>query len=261
MQKKIIKDSLDNILEIRNLSFTYTGDNCNTVFKDINIDIKKNEFFCIIGPSGCGKTTLLNIIAGFETASEGSVYQNGVEIKNVSHERAVVFQQDAVFPWLTVYQNIEYGLRVRNIPPEIREKKVRQQLEVVGLTGFEDRYPRELSGGMKKKVDLARVLVNDPEMLLMDEPYGSLDALTKEKLQISLTEIWEQSRKTVIFVTHDLEEALFLGDRIVIMQHMKFDIPLQIIDVPFKRPRDIFVKEEPEFQRMRRELLQEFKLL
>ncbi|MBN2322191.1 MAG: ABC transporter ATP-binding protein [Spirochaetes bacterium] len=261
MQNEVIKESIESILKIRNLSFSYTGDECNMIFKNINIDISENEFFCIIGPSGCGKTTLLNIIAGFETATGGSVLQSGVEIKNVSHERAVVFQQDAVFPWLTVYQNIEYGLKVRNIPHEIREKRVREYLDVVGLTGFEDRYPRELSGGMKKRVDLARVLVNDPEMLLMDEPYGSLDALTKEKLQISLTEIWEHSRKTVVFVTHDLEEALFLGDRIVIMQHIKFNIPLRIIDVPFKRPREIFLKEEPEFQRMRRELLQEFKLL
>ena len=139
----------NNIMEIKNLGFAYeTNHGKYEVFRHINIDIKENEFFCIIGPSGCGKTTLLNIIAGFESPSEGAVYEDGVEIEGVSHERAVVFQQDAVFPWLTVYQNIEYGLKVRNVPLKIREEKVKQFLRIVGLAGFEKAYPRELSGGM-----------------------------------------------------------------------------------------------------------------
>lgn len=252
----------NNIMEIKNLGFAYETDHGKyEVFRNINLNIKNNEFFCVIGPSGCGKTTLLNIIAGFESPTEGAVYKDGVEIKGVSHERAVVFQQDAVFPWLTVYQNVEYGLKVRNIPPKIREEKVKQFLGIVGLTGFEKAYSRELSGGMRKRVDLARALANDPEILLMDEPFGSVDAMTKEKLQIELTEIWESSKKTVIFVTHDLEEALFLGDRIAIMQHIRTNIPLKIIDVQFKRPRKFYLKEDPEFQSLRRNLIEEFRLI
>ncbi|MCD6317943.1 ATP-binding cassette domain-containing protein [Candidatus Aerophobetes bacterium] len=263
MSAKRSKNSKKNyVLEIKNLSFAYKTDHGKyEVFKNVNINIKNNEFFCIIGPSGCGKTTLLNIIAGFEYPTEGVIYESGIEIKGVSHERALVFQQDAVFPWLTVYQNVEYGLKVRNVSLGIREKKVKQFIKMVGLTGFEKAYPRELSGGMKKRVDLARALANDPKILLMDEPFGSLDAMTKEKLQIKLIEIWESSKKTVIFVTHDLEEALFLGDRIAIMQHIRTGIPLKIIDVPFKRPRKFYLKEDPEFQSMRRRLIEEFKLI
>jgi len=263
MSIKELKNPKENsILEIKNLGFAYdTNHGKYRVFKNVNVNIKNNEFFCIVGPSGCGKTTLLNIIAGFEFPSEGTTYQNGVEIKSVSPERAVVFQQDAVFPWLNVYQNIEYGLKIRKIPREIREKKVKQLLEIVDLTGSEKTYPKELSGGMRKRVDLARALVNDPKILLMDEPFGSLDALTKEKLQIKLTEIWERSRKTVIFVTHDLEEALFLGDRVAIMQHIKSNIPFKSINIPFKRPREIYLKENPEFQSMRLKLMKEFKFI
>ena len=255
-----VKESKENYaLEIKNLGFAYEINRGSyEVFRNVNINIKNNEFFCIIGPSGCGKTTLLNVIAGFESPTEGTVCEDGIEIKGVSHERAVVFQQDAVFPWLTVYQNVEYGLRVRNVSPKVRGGRVKQFIRIVRLAGFEKAYPRELSGGMRKRVDLARALANNPKILLMDEPFGSVDALTKERLQIELTEIWENTKKTVIFVTHDLEEALFLGDRIAIMQHIKTDIPLKIIDVPFKRPRK---KEDPEFQSMRRNLIDEFKLI
>jgi len=254
-------DRDDVVIALKDLGFAYEIlDGKYEVFENININIRNNEFFCIIGPSGCGKTTLLNIIAGFEFPTEGEACQKGARIKGISQERALVFQQDAVFLWLTVYRNVEYGLKVRKVPSRIREKRVKELIDMVGLAGFEDAYPRELSGGMRKRVDLARALANDPEILLMDEPFGSIDAITKERLQIRLTEIWESeiSKKTIVFVTHDLEEALFLGDRIAIMQHIKANIPLRIIDVPFKRPRK---KEDPDFQIMRRNLVREFKLV
>lgn len=249
-------------IELKNLGFAYnTQGGKYEVFKDINVQIRHNEFFCVIGPSGCGKTTLLNIIAGFEFPTVGTAYEGGCEIKGVSCKRSVVFQQDAVFPWLSVYNNIEYGLKVRKIPQDIREETVKRLINIVGLTGFEQAYPKELSGGMRKRVDVARALANDPEIVLMDEPFGSVDAITKEKLQIEVTQIWEKSKMTVFFITHDLEEALFLGDRIAIMQHISKNIPFKIFEVPFGRPRNIFLKEEADFQKMRRELIEEFKLL
>jgi len=248
------------MLEIKNLSFCYrTGKKCYDVFKNVNLTIKDDEFFCILGPSGCGKSTLLKIVAGFETPADGRILDEGNEITGVSHERAMVFQEDAVFPWLNVYSNVEYGLKVRGIPQNERKEKVEYFINLVGLSGFEKSFPKELSGGMKKRVDLARVLANDPKILLMDEPFGALDAMTKEKLQEKLIQIWEGSKKTIIFVTHDIEEALFLGDRIAIMQHIRNGGEVEIFDVPFKRPRNIYLKEQPEFQRMRRELVEEFK--
>ena len=254
--------SNSSAIELKNLGFAYsTKSGKYEVFKDINIQIRHNEFFCVIGPSGCGKTTLLNIIAGFEFPTVGTAYEEGSEIKGVSYKRSVVFQQDAVFPWLSVYKNIEYGLKVRKIPPDIREETVKRLIDIVGLTGFEQAYPKELSGGMRKRVDVARALANDPKIVLMDEPFGSVDAITKEKLQIEITQIWEKSKMTVFFITHDLEEALFLGDRIAIMQHISQNIPFKIFEVPFGRPRNIFLKEEADFQKMRRELIEEFKLL
>ena len=249
-------------LELKNLGFSYaTRQGQYQVFKEVNINIRKNEFFCIIGPSGCGKTTLINIIAGFERPTTGRVLEKGSDITDVSPRRALVFQQDAVFPWLTVYKNIEYGLKIKNIPVIKRKETVEKYMSIVGLTGFENAYSRELSGGMRKRVDLARAIVNNPEILLMDEPFGSVDAITKEKLQLEVTQIWEQSKTTVVFITHDLEEALFLGDRIAIMQHIRTNIPIEVFDVPFGRPRDIYLKEEVKFQNMRRYLIKAFKLL
>ncbi len=231
------------------------------VCRNVNLDIRDNEFFCIIGPSGCGKTTLLNLLAGFETPTEGVIYEHGKQINSVSPDRALVFQKDAVFPWLTVERNIGYGLQIKKLDKITVAKRIKEMISMVGLTGFEKSLPKELSGGMRKRVDLARALATNPNILLMDEPFGSVDAMTKEKLQIELLELWQKYRKTVIFVTHDLEEALFLGDRIVIMMPIKTEIPLQVIDVPFKRPRTIYLKEDPQFQSFRRELLQKFKLI
>jgi len=251
------------ILKIENLSFSYdTKKGDYEVFKDINLDIYDNEFFCVVGSSGCGKTTLLNVIAGFETPKQGNIYVNGESIiGKVSHERAVVFQQDAVFPWLTVFKNIEFGPKVRKVLKSERIKKVNELIKFVGLNGFENSYPRELSGGMRKRVDLGRALINDPEILLMDEPFGSLDALTKEKMQIELMNIMRTTKKTVVFITHDLEEALFLGDRICIMPKITSGLPMKVVNVPYKRPRDIDIKANSDFQYMRQSILKEFKFI
>ena len=248
------------MLRVEDLSFAYeTIEGEYTVFKNISFTVQDNEFFCIIGPSGCGKSTLLKVLAGFESPSNGKVFENEQPISGVSYERAMVFQEDAVFPWLTVKKNIEYGLSARKIAKEIKEKRVDEYLELVGLRGFENAYPRQLSGGMRKRVDLARVLANDPRILLMDEPFGALDAMTKEDLQIKLIEIWEKSKKTVIFITHDIEEALFLGDRVAVMHHINRGGEFKIFDVPFRRPRELYLKEEVDFQRMRRHLVEELR--
>jgi len=243
-----------------NVSFSYkTGKKEFQVYKDISFNIKDNEFFCIIGPSGCGKTTLLKNVAGFEHPTKGNIYFDDTIITGIDYKRAMVFQEDAVFPWMDVYTNIEYGLKMRGINEKERKKTAEYFINLVGLQGFERTFPKELSGGMKKRVDLARVLANDPSVLLMDEPFGALDAMTKEILQEKLVEIWEHTRKTIFFITHDIEEALFLGDRIAIMQKICNGGEFKFFDIPFERPRNIYLKETEDFQKMRRMLVEEFK--
>lgn len=252
------------MFKIENLNFSYKGNREKSryeVIRNLNLEIQDNEFICIIGPSGCGKSTLLKMLAGFEKPTSGTIIYNDQEIKSVGYERAMVFQEDAVFPWLKVKDNVEYGLKVRSVDQTERKKRVEKYIETVGLKGFEQAWPKELSGGMKKRVDLARVLANNPDTILMDEPFGALDAMTKEMLQEELVKIWEQSKKTIVFVTHDIEEALFLADQIVVLQHIKNGGEAEVIDVPFERPRTVRIKENPEFQKVRRrtvELLKKY---
>ena len=197
----------------------------------------------------------MKMFAGFEKPTGGEILYNGQPVTGIGYERAMVFQEDAVFPWLKVRDNVEYGLKVRKVDPKTRKERVDHFIDVVGLKGFEKSWPKELSGGMKKRVDLARVLANDPETILMDEPFGALDAMTKEMMQEELIRIWEGSKKTIVFVTHDIEEALFLADRIVVVQHIKNGGEAEIIDVPFPRPRTVELKENPEFQKVRRKTI------
>jgi len=247
-----------NLLEFRNVSFAYsTNKKRYEVYRNLNLTVGDHEFFSIIGPSGCGKSTLLKNVAGFTLPTDGEILDDKQPIKGISFERAMVFQEDAVFPWLTVYDNIAYGPRVRHVEPAKIKETVGYFIEMTGLTGYERLYPKELSGGMRKRVDMARLLVNDPRMILMDEPFGSLDAFTKETLQVKVTEIWEQTKKTILFVTHDIEEALFLGDRVMIMQHIKRGGGYKCRNIDFPRPRDLYLKEDPKFQHMRLELNQE----
>lgn len=248
------------IIEIKDLNFSYKLKSENyTIFNNINLTLKENEFVCLVGPSGCGKTTLLKIIAGFEKQNSGIVKVFNEEVVGVSYKRGFVFQDDAIFPWMTVYENIAYGLKSRKKSKSFIKERTENYLEIVGLKEFRNNYPKELSTGMRKRVDIARVLANDPEILLMDEPFGALDAFTKELLQIKLTEIWENYKKTLLFVTHDLEEALFLGDTIALMQ-INPDEDLQLYTVPFKRKRSIFLKTDIEFQKMRSKIMKDFTL-
>jgi NitT/TauT family transport system ATP-binding protein len=224
------------------------------VLSEISAKIYKNDFVSIIGPSGCGKSTLLFIIAGFIIPSEGYVRHRGEIVKGPSKNRGIVFQADAVFPWLTVYGNIEFGLKSLKLPKEKRDEIVKHYIKLVQLEGFENLYPKQLSGGMRKRVDVARTFAINPDILLLDESFGSLDAQTKETLQVELLNLWEKEKKTAIFVTHDIEEAIFLADRVYVMSSNPGTIN-EIIDVPFGRPRNLELKLEQEFTKLRHHLM------
>jgi NitT/TauT family transport system ATP-binding protein len=214
----------------------------------IDLEIGDDEFLTVLGPSGCGKTTLLNIVAGFDHASDGTVQLDGEAVLKPGPDRGVVFQEYALFPWLTVAQNIEFGLRERGVAKAERQARVREQILSVGLSGFERRYPQELSGGMRQRVALARVLVNDPKILLMDEPFAALDAQTRTIMQQELLRVWSAARRTAIFITHNIEEALLLGDRVVVMTARPGRIK-EIVTVNLIRPRDVTSVEFNEIRR------------
>lgn len=203
------------------------SDNLNMVFgvnggsvhalKDVSFTLNRGEILSVLGPSGCGKTTLLNIIAGFLRPSSGTITLSGTEINGPGVERGMVFQQGALFEWLTVAQNVDFGLRMKNIEPNECRAKVKQWLDIVGLAGFGHVPTYQLSGGMQQRVALARCLINDPELILMDEPLGALDALTREKMQSLVLKIWKETGKTIMIITHSVEEALLLGERLFVM--------------------------------------------
>ena len=204
----------------------------------LDLDVADDEFVTILGPSGCGKTSLLNIVAGFEKETGGSLLLDGAKISGPGPDRGVVFQEYALFPWLNVTENVEFGLRERGVPFTERAERTRRQIATVGLSGFENRYPQELSGGMRQRVALARVLVNDPKILLMDEPFAALDAQTRTLMQEELLTVWGADRRSVIFITHNIEEAILLGDRVVIMTSRPGRIK-EIVSVSLPRPRDV----------------------
>ncbi|MEI6300240.1 MAG: ABC transporter ATP-binding protein [Betaproteobacteria bacterium] len=204
----------------------------------LDLDIADDEFVTILGPSGCGKTSFLNIVAGFEQETGGSLLLDGAKISGPGPDRGVVFQEYALFPWLNVTENVEFGLRERGVPVTERAERTRRQIATVGLSGFENRYPQELSGGMRQRVALARVLVNDPKILLMDEPFAALDAQTRTLMQEELLTVWGADRRSVIFITHNIEEAILLGDRVVIMTSRPGRIK-EIVSVSLPRPRDV----------------------
>jgi NitT/TauT family transport system ATP-binding protein len=222
----------------------------------IDLEIGDDEFLTILGPSGCGKTTLLNIVASFESASGGEVRLDGEPVLKPGPDRGVVFQEYALFPWLTVQQNIEFGLRERGMRRSERKARVRRQIATVGLSGFEQRYPQELSGGMRQRVALARVLVNDPKILLMDEPFAALDAQTRTMMQRELLSVWSAERRTAIFITHNIEEAILLGDRVVVMTARPGRIK-EIVTIGLARPRDVTSAEFNEIRRRVTALLED----
>lgn len=237
-------------LVIENLGKTYyTGDQRINALQQIDLKVKTGEFINIIGPSGCGKSTLLRCIAGFEKPTVGRVKVRGSEISGPGIDRMMVFQDfEQLFPWYTVLENIIFALRVtrNSIHPKKRKKVARYYLKMVGLTRFEDLYPHQLSGGMKQRVAIARALSVQPRILLMDEPFGSLDAITRSSLQKELIRIWKDTGLTIIFVTHNIEEAIILGDRIVILEANPGTI-IEIVENTLSRPRSL---EAVEFNRI-----------
>lgn len=227
---------------------------------DVSLRVPEGQFVSLLGPSGCGKTTMLRTVAGLDEATRGSIWVNGKEITGPGPERAMVFQSFALLPWATVKDNVEFGLRMRSVPADDRTKISAELIKFVGLRGFEDKYPHELSGGMQQRVGLIRALAVEPEVLLMDEPFSALDEQTRGFMQEELLRIWEQNRVTVMFVTHSIEEAILLSDRIVLMSprpgRVKEDV---IVDIP--RPRGRNAMQTPEFARLQEHLWDQLRQL
>ena len=204
---------------------------------DINLDIRPGEFICLLGPSGCGKSTLLNAIAGFSPPTSGSILVDGRTVQKPGPDRGMVFQEYALFPWMTVEQNIAFGLEIKKLPKVQIAEKVSALLAMLNLQDFRDRYPKDLSGGMRQRVAIARVLALDSPIMLMDEPFGALDSLTRRSLQDELLRIWMEFRKTIVFVTHSIDESIYLADRIVVMTYRPGKIK-KYVSVTMPRPRD-----------------------
>ncbi|ACY35326.1 MULTISPECIES: ABC transporter ATP-binding protein [Comamonas] len=218
--------------------------------QDFNLDIREGEFFTLLGPSGCGKSTFLNVLAGLARKSGGSISIDGQPASGINREQGVVFQGYALFPWRTVLENIEVGLEIRKIPKRERREAAEQFLHLVGLAGFGQRYPHELSGGMRQRVAIARSLAYSPSLLLMDEPFAALDAQTREILQSELLRIWEQHKTTIVFITHSLDEAIYLSDRIAVMTHRPGRIK-SVLDIALPRPRPAEIRHAPAFVQLR----------
>ena len=226
-----------------------------TAVTGVSLDVENGEFVCIVGPSGCGKSTVLNLIAGLDTPTAGTIEANGLPIRGPGADRGVMFQDYALMPWQTVHDNIGFGLRYgtpgEGLSPREREQRVRHFIDMVGLNGSEKKYPHQLSGGMRQRVALARLLANGPDILLMDEPLGALDAQTRLILQVELLRIWGETgalegRKTALFITHDIDEAVFLGDRVVVMSTNPGRIKA-VIEIDLPRPRSEQIRSDPRF--------------
>ena len=242
---------------IRHLSKSFTLDGRPLpVLADVNLQIHSGESLAIVGASGSGKTTLLRILAGLDDSDSGEVLIDGRAVKGVGSERAVIFQEPRLLPWLTVLENVAFGLDTRGVSRQEARSRARRYVQLVGLQSFENAYPRQLSGGMAQRVGIARALAVQPEILLLDEPLGALDAMTKISMQQELTRIWRDEDVTTILVTHDLEEAIYLADRILILPREKNAEP-RLIEIDLPRPRD---RRSPEFVRHREELLRLFGL-
>jgi NitT/TauT family transport system ATP-binding protein len=229
-------DAVKNLI-LRNLSKVYFNPDAGiqvTALSDLSLEVKQGEFVSILGPSGCGKTTLLNLVAGFIKATSGDILLDGSAVTGPGSDRGVVFQSFALFPWKTVLDNVAFGPKMRGIDKTTRERIARDYLALAGMAHAADRYPHELSGGMQQRVGVVRALANEPEVLLMDEPFASVDAQTRMTLQEELTRIWQARRPTVLFITHDVNEAVFLANRVVVLSKGKV---LAEIDVAVPRPR------------------------
>ena len=261
MISDIISELQMTDLSCKNLSMTFTNPANGAMveaLKDINFTLKKGELLSVLGPSGCGKTTLLNMIAGFLNPTSGQLSLGDKQVEGPGVERGMVFQQGALFEWLPVSKNVDFGLRMKDLSPADSEKLVEKWLDIVGLTGFGDTPTYQLSGGMQQRVALARCLVNDPDLILMDEPLGALDALTREKMQSLILELWKETGKTIIIITHSVEEALLLGERLFVMAprpgriHKEYNLPFAERGLK-ESLRDI--KQQSDFGSVREEIL------
>jgi NitT/TauT family transport system ATP-binding protein len=245
------------MVELRGLGKRYAADGADIVaLADIDVAIDQGEFVCLLGPSGCGKSTLLKIVAGLIPQTSGVVSIDGRPVRGPGPDRAVVFQDYALFPWMTVADNVEFGLAARGVDPARRRATSAELLRAVGLADFAGKYPHHLSGGMKQRVSIARALAVDPVLLLMDEPFGALDAQTRFVMQQELLRIWRAYRKTVIFVTHSIEEALYLGDRVLVMTARPGRLKEEI-RVTHPRPRDVASADFTQLRRRTLDLLSE----
>lgn len=232
----------DSMIEIQGVSKSF-GD--NHVLSNLNLEVRRGEFLVLLGASGCGKSTLLNLVAGFEKPTEGTVTVNGTLINDVTSACGMVFQQYALFPWKTVQENVEFGLKMKHVAKSERAVVARRFIEMVGLKGNENKYPQALSGGMKQRVSIARVLANDPDVMLFDEPFAALDAMTRQVLQDQLLSIYEQSGKTIVFITHSIDEALMLSTRMVIMGSQPGRVVQDLRnELPHPRTADIQLSNE-----------------
>ena len=228
-------------------SFSQNGQGERQILGGVDLEVASGEFVSVLGPSGCGKTTLIEIIAGLQPADRGEVSIGGLGLDKTPANRAIVFQQYALFPWLSVRGNIEYGLRIRGVGKQKRHEISRRFIALVGLEGFEDHFPHELSGGMQQRVALARSLATKPDLLLLDEPFAALDSQTREECQAELLRIWRDTGVTIIFVTHDVGEAIFLADRLVVMTSQPTRVRKEFA-VEMPRPRHLGLKLEPTFR-------------
>jgi len=249
-----------NILQVNGVSKTFPGRNGGTLaLQATDLLVQENDFITILGPSGCGKSTLLRMVAGLDTPSSGHIALDGKPVVGPGADRGMVFQSYTLFPWLTVLQNVCFGLREKGLPLSEQHALAGQFIAKVGLRGFEHHFPKQLSGGMQQRTALARALANDPRILLMDEPFGALDHQTRELMQELLLGIWEEERKTVLFVTHDIDEAIFMANRVVVMSarpgRIKCDLP-----VPLAHPRHYAVKTTPAFTELKARLTEEIRV-
>ncbi len=248
-----IKEGEDQI-HIRNLQKTYVTDESQTVvLEDFSLDIRKGELISIVGPSGCGKTTILRLLAGLMPPSGGSIYIGDRECSGPGADRGFVFQDFALFPWRSVRKNVEFGLEIAGVPKEERRERADKYLKIVGLENFADSRIHELSGGMKQRVAIARALVTNPDVILMDEPFGALDAQTRNLMQAGLLKILNKTDQTIIFITHSVDEAVYLSDRIVVLTKRPAKIK-EVISIDWPRPRD---RASPEFTALRKRILEE----
>src|SRR5216117_4201121 len=256
MEPRLAMTTFSAKLTIKDVTVTFQRRRGGSVVAVDRLDlvVRDKEFVCIVGPSGCGKSTLLRVIAGLTRPSSGDVVLDGARVGGPGADRGMVFQSYTLFPWLTVQGNVEFGPRLSRHPPELCARIARRYIDLVGLSGFEHAYPKELSGGMMQRAAIARALANDPEILLMDEPFGALDAQTRQIMQELLTDIWQRYRKTVLFVTHDIEEAIFLGDVIYVMTSRPGRIRTTlVVDIP--RPRTFDTLTGPRFAELRNQVV------